>query len=393
MEETMENKDLKIIETKKIINAINRVDGFHLDLLATDAVVDGEAIKYLPVGYKKAWARLVFPNYKMLYPVREIIGKHAHVIARFYQEKTDAEDQYIGEGEAFVMINADKLEEVAANEALMIAKGSAASKALTEAGFGLQFYMEDIDKKLLSRPEIRTDTIAIDNLKEHVKEKLIRDEVPEVSDNFPMNAPEEDKEKEGEEKGKKKRGRPRKKAQDTVTQETPQEESHVANDSFAVESVIDIEPLVPIVEEKQVEKMEEELPFQEKEPETFSSMYGAIGPEEGSFVDASETDEEIPFESPNLMDLIGFNPNEEKEQTQDPVQKTEPVISESVETNMALEDAIEVKIDFGKHSGKSLGDLCAEGLQKDIIWIRDSYAGENEMLKIAAKIICNNMSF
>lgn len=144
-----------------IIKSIHHIDGFNPDELTTAISVqnpDGtyEKKQFLSLPYKKTWARLKFPHYKVQIVTHDYIpdtsgsGGYSHCIARFYEDKNDAENAYIGEGESFTYVDPAGGSTMSyINEAMQLAKGSAISKALTDAGFGLQYYMDNMDELLL----------------------------------------------------------------------------------------------------------------------------------------------------------------------------------------------------------------------------------------------------
>lgn len=170
----MTEKELSV----QMIKNINEIPGFDPDLLAKDGLKDGETIKYLPVGVKKSWARMKFPHCVVRYPVVEFTNGYAHVIARFYEDKNDPCENYIGEGETFEYpeaVSPDKPDIVKINDAIVFAKGKAASKALAEAGFGLSFYMEDFEKEanLPTSPDKKvTPLISSDSTDKTKKQEL-----------------------------------------------------------------------------------------------------------------------------------------------------------------------------------------------------------------------------
>lgn len=160
----MKNNTIKDLSIQAIKN-INKIEGFDTDTLANTIMVnnDGHAEEkqILLLPYKKAWARMKFPHYKMIYAEKEILNGSAHVIARFYEDKNDDENAYIGEGEAFVLIDPsdERPLDILSNEALLMAKGSAASRAFTDAGFGLQYYIDEAEENKGTEPQ-KNDPVA-----------------------------------------------------------------------------------------------------------------------------------------------------------------------------------------------------------------------------------------
>lgn len=196
------------------IKSINKVDGFDTDSLVSKIIVnnDGqtEEKQILLLPYKKAWARLKYPHYKIIYPVKETMNGIAHVVAHFYEDKNDGVDAYTGEGESFVYIDTTDARpaDILINEALLKARGSAASRALTDAGFGLQYYIdedvttentakdENSQTNAVLKPVLRNETIS-DITKNSTAIPLDSDneissvelDLPDIAqDTFPMEA-------------------------------------------------------------------------------------------------------------------------------------------------------------------------------------------------------------
>lgn len=123
-----------------------------------DYVKKGDNKDYLPITAKKAWFRSVYPQGNIRYKLLEKKENYVLVEARVYCNRTDPEDQYIGYGLSFATF-----EQVYANEfqtplernlgMQLLANGKAAARALTDAGFGLQFYIDEPDPDEESAPE------------------------------------------------------------------------------------------------------------------------------------------------------------------------------------------------------------------------------------------------
>mgnify|MGYP006071434475 CR=1 FL=1 len=184
MEKNKETQNMSAKEQNmSAIAAINRVRDYSPEADAQKMAVgeDGEISYFLPLQKKKAWARMVYPEgtfrYEEVYPAlsadmpfterQEIMGilDRVIVIARFYPHASDGEANYIGEGYGVAYPSSLRLDDMMPEEqrkALLypemvrIARGQAESRALYNAGFGLQFYGKDevdLVESIASNPE------------------------------------------------------------------------------------------------------------------------------------------------------------------------------------------------------------------------------------------------
>lgn len=105
---------------------------------------------FLPIGVKKAWFRSKYPEGVIRYQVIAQADDFVKVEARVYTDVKCGMDEYLGSAIAFAtpdMVYAEKFlsdrERILGMESL--ARGKAAARALTDAGFGLQFYLDEED--------------------------------------------------------------------------------------------------------------------------------------------------------------------------------------------------------------------------------------------------------
>lgn len=111
---------------------------------------NAEGKAFLPLGVKKAWFRSKYPEGSIRYKVLDHTESYVKVEARVYPERNCAEDEYLGCAISFAtpdMVYENRflseMERVLWMESL--ARGKAAARALTDAGFGLQFYLDEND--------------------------------------------------------------------------------------------------------------------------------------------------------------------------------------------------------------------------------------------------------
>lgn len=133
---------------------------------------DGEK-KYLPIASKKLWMRAKYPDAQIRYFTVESDAEHVLVEARVYASAEKPDSQYLGTGIGYAI--KDKMDpENSLTELerrlMMIptARGLAATRALTDAGFGLQF---DGDEVTSDDPEkFMADEQAAEKLKPEIPE-------------------------------------------------------------------------------------------------------------------------------------------------------------------------------------------------------------------------------
>ncbi|MGN0414454.1 MAG: hypothetical protein ACI4FX_03055 [Agathobacter sp.] len=130
----------------EVISKINAVDGFDPTAVTKEVASTenpGQKVNFLPLIWKKAWARLVYPLHRCHAQIKEIKDGMVATYAAFYVDN-DPGKEAIGEGFAFTPIDAFAADPAKArSEAISLALGSAKSRAYTDAGFGLQFWTDD----------------------------------------------------------------------------------------------------------------------------------------------------------------------------------------------------------------------------------------------------------
>ena len=127
----------KLFDRSEAVAALNRVEGFNPMELARTLTKEGQEDQlYLDVKYRKLWFRLVYPLGKIVSSIRSFTENMAIVEARIYLDKCDAEENYIANAfsQRFRTNDpnfGDKFWEMA--------ETAAVGRALSDAGFGLQF--------------------------------------------------------------------------------------------------------------------------------------------------------------------------------------------------------------------------------------------------------------
>lgn len=129
------------------INEINKVEGFDPSVFKkeyVDTFTNDEEVKFmLPLPYKKAWARMKYPHCVLRHANEdiEITESYAKATVYFYEKNTDPADAYLGSGTGIAYLDSNSYSpEKSKNDMIAKAIGAAESRALYNAGFGLQFY-------------------------------------------------------------------------------------------------------------------------------------------------------------------------------------------------------------------------------------------------------------
>lgn len=119
------------------VASLNRVEGFYPMELARRLQKEGQEDQlYLDVKYRKLWFRLVHPAGKVISYIRSFTENMALVEARVYLDKGDSEDSYIANSFSQKFRSEDP---VFGDKFLEMAETAAIGRALSDAGFGLQF--------------------------------------------------------------------------------------------------------------------------------------------------------------------------------------------------------------------------------------------------------------
>lgn len=119
------------------VAALNKVEGFDPVELARKIQNEGQEEQlYLDVKYRKLWFRLVHPLGKVISRIVSFTENMALVEARVYLDKCDAADNYIANSFSQKFRTDDPL---FGDKFLELAETAATGRALSDAGFGLQF--------------------------------------------------------------------------------------------------------------------------------------------------------------------------------------------------------------------------------------------------------------
>ena len=139
-------------EEVEVVNNLNKVKGFdprkYMRLISNE----GQQSKYyLDVAFRKLWFRLCFPEGKIVKKLIKLTDNVAIVEARVYLNRNDAEDNFISNALAQKYQSGD---EQFGNKFVELAETAAVGRALSDAGFGLQFADTegDMDPEITEAP-------------------------------------------------------------------------------------------------------------------------------------------------------------------------------------------------------------------------------------------------
>lgn len=129
-------------EVEEIRN-LNRVEGFDPRRYMRVIQQEGQTGKYyLDVAFRKLWFRLKYPEGKIVKKILKLTDQVAIVEARVYLNRNDAEENFISNALAQKYMTADGQ---FGNKFVELAETAAVGRALSDAGFGLQFADKEDD--------------------------------------------------------------------------------------------------------------------------------------------------------------------------------------------------------------------------------------------------------
>lgn len=143
MSEVTINNGMSMYDEVTEINQLNKVEGFDPRKYMRLIKDEGQPGKYyLDVAYRKLWFRLRYPQGKIVKKLIKLTEQVAIVEARVYLDRNDAEDNYISNALAQKYFASD---DKFGNKYVELAETAAVGRALSDAGFGLQFADKEMD--------------------------------------------------------------------------------------------------------------------------------------------------------------------------------------------------------------------------------------------------------
>lgn len=145
------NQSCMYDEVKEVKN-LNGVEGFdprkYMRIIQEEG---GRVTYYLDVAFRKLWFRLKYPEGKIVKKILKLTEQVAIVEAKVYLNRSDGEENFVANAFAQKYFSA---EDMFGSKYVELAETAAVGRALTDAGFGLQFSDRDgeIDPQVTEAP-------------------------------------------------------------------------------------------------------------------------------------------------------------------------------------------------------------------------------------------------
>lgn len=145
------NQNCMYDEVKEVKN-LNGVEGFdprkYMRIIQEEG---GRVTFYLDVAFRKLWFRLKYPEGKIVKKILKLTEQVAIVEAKVYLNRNDGEENFVANAFAQKYFSA---EDMFGSKYVELAETAAVGRALTDAGFGLQFSDRDgeIDPQVTEAP-------------------------------------------------------------------------------------------------------------------------------------------------------------------------------------------------------------------------------------------------
>lgn len=134
---------------QNITMELNKIDGFEPKQYLRIIEAEGQPPKYyLDVAVRKFWFRLKYPMGKITTKLVKLTDQIAVVEARIYLDRNDPEENYISNAIAQKYFSNDLF----GTKYIELAETAAIGRCLANAGFGVQFALEDIDPEIVDAP-------------------------------------------------------------------------------------------------------------------------------------------------------------------------------------------------------------------------------------------------
>ncbi len=337
-------------------NVLNAVDGLDIDKLVSIIKDDvtGEEKKYMPVPNRVLWFRTANPLGKIVTNILEKNDSFAIVEARVYLSKDDDDKNYIAKGIAQRHYSNNS---IYSTRNIEWAETAAIGRALSLAGYGTQFCSDElgdngpVDSPVNVSDNKNTNTTTAN--KGSVSDKTTQTKV-EAKAEVPKTVSEENK-------------------TDTKTKVVQTEQKETVAE-------------VPKTETPKTEVSKTEAPKEEVKEQ---SKVESVKAEDNSVKEetVSET-KETTLEQTSMESSTEVVAEEQTSLIEPSYTKLTPV--DEILSLMSIEEAENTILDIGPLKGNTMKFLLGEDEQK-VRWIVNSYAGNNNILKAAAKILISNL--
>lgn len=172
-----------IYDTVNAVKDLNDIEGFDpRKFMRAIPSEDGKVRYYLEVAYRKLWYRLKYPEGKIVKRILKLTDQVAVIEARVYLNRNDPEESYI----ASAMAQKYYSNEQFGMKYVELAETAAVGRALSDAGFGLQFadLEGEIDPEVVDAP-IDEAQLKVAGRKETEKEAEAAPDQETMDDNLP----------------------------------------------------------------------------------------------------------------------------------------------------------------------------------------------------------------
>ena len=140
-----------IYDTVNAVKDLNDIEGFDpRKFMRVIPSEDGKIRYYLEVAYRKLWYRLKYPEGKIVKRILKLTDQVAVIEARVYLNRHDPEESYISSALAQKYYSNEQF----GMKYVELAETAAVGRALSDAGFGLQFadLEGEIDPEVVDAP-------------------------------------------------------------------------------------------------------------------------------------------------------------------------------------------------------------------------------------------------
>lgn len=312
------------------VNNLNKVEGFDPRRFMRLIQKEGQPGKfYLDVAYRKLWFRLRYPEGKIVKKLIKLTDQVAIVEARVYLNRNDAEDNFISNALAQKYQTSD---EQFGSKYVELAETAAVGRALSDAGFGLQFAdkEEDFDPEVTEAP---------------IEPQIMRGGTMLEQENYMMEEA----------------------AEDGTILESPEEDNVIPGQRG-------IEEYIPMPNEVGAAMQQGITPAMAQTPAMQQSISQPAQPAPARNANASRGNAPAVNRGTNAQMAGGAAE----------IKKDMPV--EQIYSLLTREKAASVVVTVGFNKGKTLGQVALEK-PESLDWYVSSYGGPDNLLRAAAKFL------
>ena len=313
-------------EVAEVYN-LNKVEGFDPRKFMRLIQKEGQPGKfYLDVAYRKLWFRLRYPEGKIVKKLIKLTDQVAIVEARVYLNRNDAEDNFISNALAQKYQTND---EQFGSKYVELAETAAVGRALSDAGFGLQFAdkEEDFDPEVTEAP---------------IEQQIMRGGAMLQQENYMMEETAED---------------------GTVLE---------ASEDDNIPGQFGIEEYIPMPNEVGAAMQQGLTPAMAQTPAMQQSM--------------SQPAQPAPVRNNSMGNAPAVNRGTNAQAASGAVEIKKDMPVEQIYSLLTREKAASVVVPVGFNKGKTLGQVALEK-PESLDWYVSSYGGPDNLLRAAAKFL------